>query len=200
MPVRVLKVGGSLFEYPALVPALRDWLSLQLPAHTVLVWGGGPFVDAVRGIARRFSLNELECHWLAVRLMDCTARIGHLLLPESIFCDRFEELVELCKQSSNTVVVFSCESFLQREEPTLPGECLPWSWNATSDSIAARLAFALSADELVLLKSADPTEPFTAEHLATAGYVDSHFPKAVARLSQIRVVNLTTLKEWRLQR
>jgi aspartokinase-like uncharacterized kinase len=188
--VRVVKVGGSLFDYDGLVAALRDWLSSQKPANTVLLWGGGPFVDAVRALARRFPLDDLETHWLAIRLLDTTARLGKLLLPESRFCDRFEVLRRWLEDDSELLITFSPEHFLQHVEPKMGAPGLPCSWDVTSDSIAARLAEILRAEELVLLKSADPQPPITPRHLAEIGYVDRHFPYAAKRLQNIRFVNL----------
>ncbi len=59
----------------------------------------------------------------------------------------------------------------------------------TSDSIAARLAHALRADELVLLKSRLPQPPCTAATAALAGYVDDYFPQAISVACRVRYVN-----------
>ena len=59
----------------------------------------------------------------------------------------------------------------------------------TSDSIAARLAEVLGADEVVLLKSQDPPSQASLAELAASGYVDAWFPEAAAGLS-VRLVNL----------
>jgi hypothetical protein len=67
---------------------------------------------------------------------------------------------------------------------------LPHTWDATSDSIAACLARALGAAELVLLKSAAPPSAATPGDLAAAGYVDRHFPIVAAELPAVRFVDL----------
>jgi aspartokinase-like uncharacterized kinase len=63
---------------------------------------------------------------------------------------------------------------------------LPANWSVTSDSIAGRLAIALGADELALLKSVSPPVNRDTAHwlseLAVAGYVDSFFPKLQAEM------------------
>ena len=71
-------------------------------------------------------------------------------------------------------------------EASLPPSPLPHRWSVTSDSIAARIAGCLSAEELVLLKSVDPPEP------AVCGppFVDEHFAVACEALRRVRCVNL----------
>ena len=52
-PIRVVKIGGSLFQFPALVQNLRSWLASQPRALNVLLAGGGRFADAVRDLDQR---------------------------------------------------------------------------------------------------------------------------------------------------
>jgi hypothetical protein len=59
----------------------------------------------------------------------------------------------------------------------------------TSDSIAARVASAVGACELVLMKSAPPDIPVTCEGQAQSARVDPYFPLA-SRGLLIRYVNL----------
>jgi len=62
---------------------------------------------------------------------------------------------------------------------------LPHAWSVTSDSIAARLAQAVAAGELVLLKSAAPPPD-----LGAADYVDEWFATAARDVPSVRIVNL----------
>ena len=39
--LRVIKVGGSLFEYPSLAKALTRWFAQQPPMQNLLITGGG---------------------------------------------------------------------------------------------------------------------------------------------------------------
>jgi 5-(aminomethyl)-3-furanmethanol phosphate kinase len=192
VPIRVVKLGGSLLAFDGLVPALRDWLSRQSPALNVLVPGGGTLVDAVRHWDQRFLLDAIEAHWLCVRLMDVTARVVALLLVEGRFCDRWEELQELATAGQEALVIFSVEEFLQHHEPRSDGAPLIAGWAVTSDSIAARLAQVLTAEELVLLKPTDPPRTALIADAVVAGFVDAHLPRALESRTECRCVNLLT--------
>src|SRR5206468_2577340 len=55
------------------------------------------------------------------------------------------------------------------------------SWDVTSDSLAAWLTGRLGLRHLVLVKSAPPPEPATAERLVTEGYIDPALPALLQR-------------------
>jgi len=81
---------------------------------------------------------------------------------------------------------------MRHGEPGIAGTRLPASWEVTSDAIAGRLAVALAADELVLMKSALPAESDATElvALAAAGYIDPMLPRLAEELPPCRLVNL----------
>lgn len=197
--LRVVKVGGSLLAYDGLVPAFRQWLDRQPPLPTVLIAGGGDLVEIIRQADCRFGLGEEVSHWLCVSAMSVTARLLAALLPEaalvadgvgSLFRSTRMPMVNgLAEKDSRPLFVFDPEPFL-REEEHMHFDPLPHTWNVTSDSIAARLAEVLGADELVLLKSASGASHPTREAAAAAGYVDPYFPRAVANVARVRWVNL----------
>jgi hypothetical protein len=89
----------------------------------------------------------------------------------------------------NSLWVFDPEKWLQDEEPVTPGCVLPAEWTVTSDSIAARLAQCLDADELVLIKSSLP-EDDAMVYAAAEGYVDSFFVTVASSIRVIRCVDL----------
>jgi hypothetical protein len=67
---------------------------------------------------------------------------------------------------------------------------LPSSWGVTSDAVAARVAVAVGAGELVLLKSAPPP-PGDAAAWAACGYVDAWLPRVLAGTTvRVRGVDL----------
>jgi len=187
LPVRVVKLGGSLLEYPELVPRLRAWLAAQSAAVNVLIVGGGDLVDAIRQADRVHGLGEEASHWLAIRAMSVTAELIARLFPEATLMRHVAEID--FSVSSPLLVILDVHRFLQADFHE-SHEPLPCSWRVTSDSIAARVAQSLQAAELVLLKSADGPAGLSADELAARGIVDAHFPGVVGDTLPLRLVNL----------
>ena len=186
--VCVVKVGGSLLDYERLSDALGRWLDPEPQKHYVLVAGGGKWADAIRQADREAAIGDEAAHWHCVQAMSTTAELlaGRLKKAAPVFHD-FGALRERLARPGQTV--FDCWSFLREHEPQAPGTPLPCSWDVTSDSIAARLAIVLSAEELVLLKSAPPPADSWRD-LAVADYVDRFFEKLVVDLPATRIVDL----------
>ena len=182
--VRVIKLGGSLLEWPELAARLRAWLAVQPPAANILIVGGGALVDKLRELDAAHSLPAEASHWLAIRAMSITAAVVAGLMPESMLVEAMEHL-DLSESSS--LQILDAHRSLSQEHGS--AESLPASWDVTSDSIAARVATVLHAGELVLLKSSLPAGPANLESLARSGYVDAYFPSAAKSLV-VRCVNL----------
>jgi 5-(aminomethyl)-3-furanmethanol phosphate kinase len=179
--IRVTKVGGSLLNLPDLSDRIQRWLDQQAPAQNILILGGGILVDAIRTESQGDDASD---HWSCIAIMNALA----LTFASNVSAAQcITSPVNLAK--SNSCYVFAPETWLRDHEPHLPGTRLPESWDVTSDSIAARLAICTGADELVLLKSADPPSRDLQE-LADAGYVDKFFPKLRGELAPWRMVNL----------
>lgn len=186
-PARVVKVGGSLLDFPELVAALRHWLVAQPPANNVLVIGGGKFADAIRGADERFSIGEEPSHWLCIEALGLSARLLATILPESEQVGTFEELMSKLRHDNRArPIVFCPRDFMHRVEPYPDNHPLPHTWSVTTDSIAARLAELIGAGELVLLK---PTDPPTDEAM-NESFVDGNFPTAAKDVPNVRFVNL----------
>jgi len=188
--VRVVKVGGSLFDSPGFPSNVERWLIAQRSASNVLVAGGGPLADAVRDLDRRVQLTASAAHWMAIRAMKLNGFVLSLLSPRLALTT---SMVAVCQQDPARLgTILDAEHFLRHDEPALPGTPLPSGWEVTSDSIAARLAAVLRAGELVLLKSAIPSaaNSLPIHDAAARGFVDAYFPIAAARLPQVRAVNL----------
>ncbi len=162
----VAKVGGSLYDWPDLGPALTAWLALQ--SEPVLLFpGGGEAADAVRGWDRVHDLGEEAAHWLAIRSLSLGAHFLHRLLLQL-------PIVEAPLPG----ILDPHPYFRARDGP-------PHTWSVTTDSLAAWTARECDASKLVLLKSADAPPGDWAE----CGYVDAYFATAAAGVS-VEAVNL----------
>jgi aspartokinase-like uncharacterized kinase len=189
MRTRVIKVGGSLLDWPPLRMVLPAWLAGEPAALNVLVCGGGSLVDVVRKAESAISSGEEAAHWLCIDLMSVTARVLAVVFGSVPLIETYEELLDHVARREHATVVFDSREFLRKHESRLPGRQLPQNWDVTSDSIAGRLAEVIGADEVVLLKSSDPPAASLAD-LAAAGYVDPFFPSLALRGSSVRIVNL----------
>lgn len=153
----VVKVGGSLFDWPDLGPRLREFLA-TLGDDTLIVPGGGAIANAIRQLDATHGLGEEVAHWLALRAMSLNAHV----------------LAELLDAESKVVDPFD---YVQADESN--EDHLPHSWSVTSDAVAARLAVSAKASELILLKSAAPPAGDLVAW-AAADYVDEWLPKLLA--------------------
>ena len=188
--LRVVKVGGSLLEMNELEMRLRNWLSGQSPAHHVVVVGGGLLVDEIRNWHQRWPLADEVAHWICVDQMTTTAQLLRSRMPELVVTEDQQHLQRRVAEPGSTV--FSPGRWLRNQEATMSGTALEASWETTSDSIAARLAVTLQADELVLLKSAlsEDVARRGIAALAETGMVDPMLCRLFDELSEVRVVNL----------
>jgi aspartokinase-like uncharacterized kinase len=189
LPIRVLKLGGSLLELPDLAWRLTSWLERQPPAAQLLVPGGGKLVDSLAQLDQIHGIGQEASHWLCIRAMSIHAELLSHLLPRAILCRYLVQAFALAAEGR--LVIVDPWHFTREDDARLPGAQLPATWEVSSDSIAARLARATQAAELVLFKSRLPDDAWTTVELAAeAGYVDPWFPRAAARLPVVRCVNL----------
>jgi aspartokinase-like uncharacterized kinase len=185
LPFRVIKLGGSLLDLRDLAERFHMWRVAQQPACDLVIVGGGRFVDDLRATQCERGLDDASMHWLAIDAMGKNASTVAKMLPESrLVSDLTFVRLDAMQQQ---LVVFDPAAFLHQDQ--VAGS-LPANWDATSDSIAARIANCCGADELVLLKSALPGPDRTPAGLAKVGYVDRHFATASAGLPLVRFVNL----------
>lgn len=187
--IRVIKVGGSLFDLPRLPHRLRGWLARQPPAHNVLIAGGGALVEQVRSWSAAELIDDAAAHWMCVDLLTVTAHTLHAWLPE---IPLIENDCLLCQRVGEPgATIFGPAPWMRHAEPRLPGVWLPTGWETTSDAIAGRLAAALAADELVLLKSVLPERQTMIDlpALAAVGYIDPVLAEMAPDLPPVRLVN-----------
>ena len=189
--LRIVKVGGSLFDLPDLPQRLHKWLQTQTGGINVLLAGCGAMGNCVRELDARFQLREHISHGMCVDLLAATTRLLAGLLPATSVLEDWERLAKrTLPLGASSVVIFNPVRFLHQEEAKLAGEPLPTGWDVTTDSIAARLAEVTRADDLVLLKSSLPRDFSRLDELSDAEYVDRYFPWAVRPLAEVRFVNL----------
>jgi 5-(aminomethyl)-3-furanmethanol phosphate kinase len=192
--VCVAKVGGSLFTAAEFSRRLTKWLSTEMAAHPdthyVLIAGGGKLVEAIRDFDCVSPLNAETAHWICVDLMGVTARLLGATLPELHVVERFQD-VESGFTRPGATILSPCE-FMRQIEPGCAGMRLACDSSVTSDAIAGRLAIAMAADELVLVKSiAAPTSQSSGKRdrladLSALGFVDAFLPKLAPELPVVR--------------
>ena len=137
----VVKVGGGLLADTAVFDAVLAAVAGAARLRRVLVVpGGGPFADAVRGVDARFRLPDSAAHWMAVLAMDQYAHLIAARMPGAVVIDRPGEVAADC------IPVLAPYAWLREADP------LPHSWDVTSDSIAAWVAGRLGARRLILVK------------------------------------------------
>jgi 5-(aminomethyl)-3-furanmethanol phosphate kinase len=188
IPPVILKVGGSLFDWPDLPARLSSHLAQRRAGgrRLVLLAGGGRAADLVRELDRTFGLGDLEAHRLALRSLDLTAHALAGLVPG---LDVVEELPALAGVwNQGRIPVLAPRRWLD-EVDARSADALPPSWDVTSDAIAARVASVLGAEELVLLKSAPLPAGSHRREAARLGLVDPVFPDVSRSLEHVVYLN-----------
>jgi aspartokinase-like uncharacterized kinase len=187
--VRVIKIGGSLLDWPELPSAVTAWIEDQPPACNVLLAGGGRMVDEIRRLDAIHGLDEDTSHWLCIDVLRVTASLIAGLLDDFPLVQSWRNLPSIVEDSRGESLIFNPYEFLHKHEPNLPGVKLPHTWEVTSDSIAARLSDALAADELVIFKATQEiTEGMSLEEMAARGIIDSFLPRLRVNKPLIRFV------------
>lgn len=175
----VVKVGGSLLDWPGLPARLQGLLPTWQydepgrEARCLLVVGGGPFVDAVRRLDQIHDLSDRRAHWLAIDALGVTAElVSALVHGGAVFR---EGDFRTWNWALSSIPILSPGPFLRTLEARYSAP-LPATWDLTSDSIAAIAATELRAEQLVLLKSAPLAADASRDEAAERGLVDSMFP------------------------
>jgi aspartokinase-like uncharacterized kinase len=140
----VLKVGGALSSVPGALDEVAEALvALAARRAVIVIPGGGPFADQVRRTQRVVGATEEAAHWMAVLGMD---QYAHLLADHVPGARLVDTLDALRAAGSGVVTIFAPYRWMRASDP------LPHTWDATSDSVAAVVAGALDASELLLVK------------------------------------------------
>jgi aspartokinase-like uncharacterized kinase len=181
-PLWVVKVGGSLYDWPGLAATLRAWINAA-PARVVLLPGGGDGADVIRELDRVHRLGEEASHWLALRVLSLNAHLlaGWLQLPVTM----------AAPQDSHAIL--DAQAFFEADEAN--ADHLPHRWDVTSDSLAVRAAHRLLAEQLVLLKSTTWDDEDRWADAVQAGVVDAYFTEALKQTPSLRV-RAVNLRAW----
>ena len=148
---QVVKIGGSLF------PNYAIELARQLKnTDSVIILGGGEFVNLIRKYDDEQSFSEEVNHWTAIDCMDIIAKLVNDKVESSKLAYSIEEINEIADEGFTPIFVVS--EFLKKEDPF---EC---SWDVTSDSIAAYVSHLLNANLLIVtnvngIYTQEPKEP-----------------------------------------
>jgi 5-(aminomethyl)-3-furanmethanol phosphate kinase len=140
----LIKVGGSLTRRKGALKRLLDAIVGSSGEHEIiLVAGGGEAADLVREMDGRFGLDPAVSHAMALAAMDM---LGYLIAGHSDAL-KAVDVADAAWTKSKIQVLIPSRYIL--------GSGMEASWDNTSDSVAAYIAGALGADELILLKSVD---------------------------------------------
>ncbi len=169
VPLWVVKLGGSLWR----APELRCWLDLLAGAEAVrivVVPGGGPFADAVRGAQPALGFGDRAAHRMALLAMEQYGTALTDLEPRLTSARTVAEL-----QATSSPVVWMPLPLAETAD-------VAESWDVTSDTLAVWLAGRIGADCAILVKSATlPDAPCPADRLAADGIVDPALQERMAR-------------------
>lgn len=189
LPSAVVKVGGSLLDWPELSGRLTAFLTSELDRsnRVVLIAGGGRIVDEIRRLDQVHRFGEVESHWLAIDALALTSRILGRLLPDARVIDDDAE-IRTCWDEGAWPILSPGRTL--RKLDSCSGSGLPATWDVTSDSIAAWIAEHLAADRLILIKSRRIPPGSSRTQAVAAGFVDPIFTAAARSLGRVDYRNL----------
>jgi len=162
--MKVIKLGGSLCCSGQLQPCLAQASSM---AGVVVTPGGGAFANQVRMAQHDWQFSDAIAHGMAILAMQQMALLFQGLDGSFVIAGTVGQVKAALAKGHR--VIWSP----QRDE--LDGAGVPASWEVSSDSLAAWLAQALSANELVLVKAAAVAAGVSFSQLAEEGVIDPAF-------------------------
>jgi dihydroneopterin aldolase len=161
----VIKLGGS----HAFAPHLGRWIDAiaRCAGRIVAVPGGGPFADTVREVQPRMGFDDAAAHRMALLAMEqygcaLASLNAHFVLAET------RDDIERALDADRVPIWLPTRMVMAARE-------IPWSWDVTSDSLAAWLAGLLGASRLLLVKRVAASMP-PGEQVAR-GIVDPAFAR-----------------------
>ncbi len=146
----ILKLGGSLIEKSRdILRVLVDYARARdgdknRDFTLVLIPGGGPFAETVRNIAATMSIPDEPAHWMAVLAMH---QYGLLLANGEIGIALVESMKEI--DGAEPIRILLPYEVLKADD------CLPHTWDVTSDTIAAFVANKIGEKTFIKLTDVD---------------------------------------------
>ncbi|MBN1441929.1 MAG: hypothetical protein JXA90_04425 [Planctomycetes bacterium] len=184
----IIKLGGSLLGLPDLAGRLKNFLGDFSRPRPILICGGGDLVEMIQRWDAMYRLGEESCHWLALRVLSINSRIVCRILPDLLVLVNAPEDCPAVWQRGQ-VPVFDPYHYIA-EIDEVSRNPLPRRWRVTSDSIAASMAVAFGAGELVLLQSIPLPERMSLAEAAEERVVDPHFPLVARNVPRVVSINL----------
>lgn len=178
----VIKLGGSLAESDALLNCLNTVEQKYQGRAVVIVPGGGAFAEQVRLAQKHWRFDDKTAHHMAILAMQQMALLFKGLKPDFSIAS---SPIDIREQLSHQRVVIWSPDLVHLDNAGIHA-----TWDITSDSLSAWLSKALSADELILVKSANIDVDSGIQELAEQNVVDKSFCEFVAHTSfKIKIIN-----------
>ena len=144
----VVKLGGSLLGSPEL-PQWLDTLVKMSDGKVLIVPGGSVFADAVREAQQRTQIDDATAHHLALLAMD---QFGLLLAGMNRNLVTASSELEIAERGWQHRAIVWLPSHM-----VMADENIAKNWQVTSDSLSAWIASKISAEHLLIVKSASFT-------------------------------------------
>lgn len=187
MEIEVIKLGGSLLEYPDLFPKLKSFLHSLGAGTFVIVTGGGKLVRNLE-LNNSCTTSSLE-HWESIQIMTKNARWLSRFVPSTI-------MTGIAPPETSGSHILDAYSFCRSDMDNNNQFRLPENRGTRSDSIALRYAIASNARNLWLIKSCDKANDTDWNHAADLGLVDSYFPSMIMKKPNRLGVKWVNLLTW----
>lgn len=148
---QVVKIGGSLFPNYAI-----DLAKKLENTNSCIILGGGEFANLIRKYDSEQNFSDEANHWTAIDCMDIIAKLVNDKVKSTKLAYSIEEVNEISNEGFTPIFVVS--KFLRDEDP------FEFSWDVTSDSIAAYVANLLNANLFIVtnvngIYTQEPDEP-----------------------------------------
>jgi 5-(aminomethyl)-3-furanmethanol phosphate kinase len=178
----VIKLGGSLSQAETLVNCLDRLEQHYKNEAVVIVPGGGAFADQVRLAQVHWQFDDITAHRMAILAMQQMALLIHGLKNHFTIVHSSTDILKRINESE--VLIWSPVI------DELDKASVPASWDITSDSLAAWLTKTVSAQALILVKSAIIDKTLTLKQLAEQQIIDQGFCQLVSTAAfTVNIIN-----------